>query len=325
MSMPLVFDATLALSLVVLAWAGLRARNLFTGIVIFVLFGLLIAIAWVRLYAPDIALAEAAIGSGLTGALLMAALGRFESRPGIREPIASASRTSTIINACLTMAVFALLATCVIQAPPTAAGLGPLARAAIAPTGIGNPVTSVVLDLRGYDTMLEIGVLLLALLGLRSIHPDLRLNPEFLQDPADPLLSAMIRLFTPVVVTFAGYTMWVGADAPGGAFQAGAMLGGVGVMVLLSAIPFTPALRQPLWRVGAACGFTVYTLSAACLVFEGALLQYPQALRKYIMLLIESACTLSIAITLLTLFAGCGLMGKREPTSRNHRQAEAPS
>jgi uncharacterized MnhB-related membrane protein len=35
------------------------------------------ALAWVRLAAPDVALAEAAIGAGLTGALLMAALARL--------------------------------------------------------------------------------------------------------------------------------------------------------------------------------------------------------------------------------------------------------
>jgi len=35
------------------------------------------ALDWVRLAAPDVALAEAAIGAGLTGALLMAALARL--------------------------------------------------------------------------------------------------------------------------------------------------------------------------------------------------------------------------------------------------------
>ena len=38
------------------------------------------AMAWIRLDAPDIALAEAAIGAGLTGALLLAAWARLISR-----------------------------------------------------------------------------------------------------------------------------------------------------------------------------------------------------------------------------------------------------
>ena len=37
------------------------------------------ALAWVRLSAPDVALAEAALGSGVTGALLLAALNRLQS------------------------------------------------------------------------------------------------------------------------------------------------------------------------------------------------------------------------------------------------------
>jgi hypothetical protein len=41
----------------------------------FIVFGLLMTLAWARLQAPDIALAEAAIGAGLTGALLLDALG----------------------------------------------------------------------------------------------------------------------------------------------------------------------------------------------------------------------------------------------------------
>jgi energy-converting hydrogenase B subunit D len=47
--------------------------------VLFIAFGLLMALAWVRLGAPDVALAEAAIGAGLTGALLMAALVRLQN------------------------------------------------------------------------------------------------------------------------------------------------------------------------------------------------------------------------------------------------------
>jgi energy-converting hydrogenase B subunit D len=49
-------------------------------VVQFIVFGLLMALAWARLQAPDIALAEAAIGAGLTGALLLDALGTLPAR-----------------------------------------------------------------------------------------------------------------------------------------------------------------------------------------------------------------------------------------------------
>jgi len=71
-----VLDGTLILALLWLAWRALSSPDLFTAIVLFIAFGLMMALAWVRLQAPDIALAEAAIGAGLTGALLLAALAR---------------------------------------------------------------------------------------------------------------------------------------------------------------------------------------------------------------------------------------------------------
>lgn len=71
------FDGMLAIALLWLAWRALRSPDLFTAIVLFIAFGLVMALAWVRLQAPDVALAEAAIGAGLTGALLLAALARL--------------------------------------------------------------------------------------------------------------------------------------------------------------------------------------------------------------------------------------------------------
>ncbi len=77
MNVFLVFDATLALALLGLAWGLLASRDLFRAVILFIAFGFLMALAWVRLRAPDIALVEAAIGAGLTGALLLDALRQF--------------------------------------------------------------------------------------------------------------------------------------------------------------------------------------------------------------------------------------------------------
>ncbi len=70
-------DGLLALGIVGLALGALLTRDLFKGVVLFVGMGLLMALAWVRLNAPDLALAEAAIGAGLGGALLLAAVRRL--------------------------------------------------------------------------------------------------------------------------------------------------------------------------------------------------------------------------------------------------------
>ncbi|MBB1381245.1 Na(+)/H(+) antiporter subunit B [Shewanella frigidimarina] len=72
------FDSLLVIGLFYLAWQALASPDMFKSIVLFISFGLLMALAWVRLNAPDIALAEAAIGAGLTGALLLAAYARLK-------------------------------------------------------------------------------------------------------------------------------------------------------------------------------------------------------------------------------------------------------
>ena len=73
------FDILLGLGLLWLAWRALTSPDLFKAIVLFITFGLLMALAWVRLDAPDIALAEAGIGAGLTGALLLAAFAKLRT------------------------------------------------------------------------------------------------------------------------------------------------------------------------------------------------------------------------------------------------------
>jgi len=71
MTANLVLDGVLTAMVLWVAWAALSRRDLFRSIVLFIAFGMLLSLAWVRLGAPDVALAEAAIGAGLTGALLL--------------------------------------------------------------------------------------------------------------------------------------------------------------------------------------------------------------------------------------------------------------
>lgn len=73
-------DGVLGMTLLWLAARLLSSPDLFRAVVLFISFGLVLSLAWVRLDAPDIALAEAAIGAGLTGALLLSALARLERR-----------------------------------------------------------------------------------------------------------------------------------------------------------------------------------------------------------------------------------------------------
>lgn len=74
------FDVLLALALLWSAVRALTVSDLFRAVVLFIVFGLLMALAWARLDAPDIALAEAAIGAGLAGALLLDTVGHLRAK-----------------------------------------------------------------------------------------------------------------------------------------------------------------------------------------------------------------------------------------------------
>jgi energy-converting hydrogenase B subunit D len=76
-----IVEGFLGLMILCLAWQSLASKEPIRAVAMFVAMGLLIAIVWVRLDAPDVAIAEAAIGAGLTGALLLITIRRQRPRP----------------------------------------------------------------------------------------------------------------------------------------------------------------------------------------------------------------------------------------------------
>lgn len=82
MTFAIAMDLLLAGALLWSALSILTTRRLDRAIVLFIAFGLLMALAWARLLAPDIGIAEAAIGAGLAGALLLDALGALRGSGG---------------------------------------------------------------------------------------------------------------------------------------------------------------------------------------------------------------------------------------------------
>lgn len=75
----LALDALLGAATLAVAVLALFHRRIFACVVLFVVYGLLLALIWLRLEAPDVALAEAAIGAGITGALLIGTLWRLSA------------------------------------------------------------------------------------------------------------------------------------------------------------------------------------------------------------------------------------------------------
>lgn len=289
-------DGTLGLSLLALAVAVLHARSLYASIVLFIALGLLLAITWARLGAPDLALAEAAIGAGLTGALLLGALSHARPEEAVPRAL-SAQKISAAVFAAL---VLALLFSAVWTLDEGPLPLPALVQEHQRDSGVAHPVTAVLLNFRAWDTLLELLVVLFALLGLRQLRP----APMIIPAPW-PLLLAWSRVLAPLTVLVGGYLLWRGTSAPGGAFQAGALLAAGAVVLRLNGL--LPALGWHQWPVRALVlmGVTLFlTVAAATAWFGDGWLTYPTDWNTALIVAIEVAATLSIAATLTLLVVG---------------------
>lgn len=168
-------------------------------------------------------------------------------------------------------------------------------------SGVDNPVTAVLLNFRGYDTLLELAVLTAALAGVWSLGratPTLALRPS-------PVLVGLLRVLGPLFPLICGYLLWAGASQPGGAFQAGAVLATSAVLYVLLAREAGPRLPEMPMRVAAVAGVGVFlAVGLAAMAAGGSFLEYPRALSKTLILAIETAAMISIAVILAGLFLG---------------------
>lgn len=305
-------DALLALTLLWLGWQVLTSRDLFMEIVFFIAFGLVMALSWVRLEAPDVALAEAAVGAGLTGALFLGALSRLErlgetatadsdaGNPGSSSPARPRFGMRLLLGGL--SAVFLVgLGASVLSLPGEAPGLSLQVAQNLDVSGVGNPVTAVLLNFRAYDTLLEKGVLFLAIVAVWSLTA----APEEPVSPPGSVLKALVRLLLPIMLLVASYLLWVGAHAPGGAFQAGAVLAAATVLALLSGRSVKLTWQGWPLRVVLSLGLAVFVAAGLAVMFAGyRFLEYPPTQAGNFILLIEVTATLSIGVTLAALFLG---------------------
>ncbi len=198
----------------------------------------------------------------------------------------------------------AVLVWAVMSLPEPAPGLGDRVRAELHRSGVESSVTAVLLNFRGYDTLLEIGVLLLAAIGCLALRGGRPPGPFLLVSPAGPVLSALTHVLVPLMVMVSGYLFWAGEHAPGGAFQAGAVLGAAGVLLLLGEKISPHALPEALQRGLLGAGFAVFLLIAAGVMTGGrSFLEYPPGWAGSLIVFLEAVLTVSIGLTLMTLFA----------------------
>jgi multisubunit Na+/H+ antiporter MnhB subunit len=300
----------IGLAILILAAATwtIAARDAFAAVIGFVFYGLLLTLVWMSLSLVDVALTEAAIGSGVTGILLLGAAARLrvaEKTMAAERPGAAHHLMAALFSALVTVG----LATVVLVLPNPAPTLAPAAAAANLPAiGLGNPVTAVLLAYRALDTLLEKAVLVVALIGVWSLTPDhLWGGQPGVRRRADrgDVLVLLAQLLPPVGVIIGIYIVWVGADDPGGAFQGGTILAAMWILTIIAGIADTPPINRPWLRLVLVAGPAVFLgVGLAGFIVPGAFLAYPTSFAKPLIVTIEAAMTLSIAATLGLLVAG---------------------
>ena len=212
-------------------------------------------------------------------------------------------RRIRVVPLLVSLVLFAVVTRAVLALPTSAEGLSGAMTAGATANGIKNVVTAVLLDFRGYDTLLEIAVLMLATVAVLSLRAEPDALSRRITGAAGPVLGALTRAFVPIMIVVAGHLVWIGSSGPGGAFQGGAVLGAAGILLALS------GYARPRWSVGRpmrwilAVGLLTFIGVALLPLFgDGTLLQYPDASRKDLLLLIEVLLTLSIGASLTSLF-----------------------
>lgn len=194
-----------------------------------------------------------------------------------------------------------LLALTMLDLPAPQVRLAEQVQAYLPASGVEHPVTAVLLNFRGYDTLLEIAVLFLALLGVLLARGEQ--NAESRIGASPPLLLQwMARLTSPLMILVAGYLLWAGAHRPGGAFQAGSVLAAGMVLLYLSGILKAWASLTLVLRLWATGGFLVFLCVGAALLSQGSLLQFPPSSAGMLILLIETGLTVSLGLVLAGLF-----------------------
>ncbi|WP_233800598.1 monovalent cation/H+ antiporter subunit A [Paraburkholderia sp. HP33-1] len=187
--------------------------------------GLLVSLAFVRFSAPDLALTQISV-EVVTILLLVLAVYFLPALQSAVEPLPVRLR-----NGVLALAGGAMLGgvTYKIMTSAPVAGIAPYFLANALPGSGGHNVVNVILvDFRGFDTMVEISVLVVAGLAVKALLRGLRLkSPDAGPDgrpwssQSHPLMLAILaRLMLPLTMLVAVFVFLRGHNLPGGGFIA---------------------------------------------------------------------------------------------------------
>ncbi|WP_043311811.1 monovalent cation/H+ antiporter subunit A [Pseudomonas sp. ML96] len=223
-------DPFTGLGMLVLALSGVLAavlhRQRLVALLILGVGGMLVALAFARFSAPDLALTQLVV-EVVTIILLMLAMYYLPSRTPAESSLPRILRDLLIAGGCGLMV--AVLAYAVLTRPYDGGIAQFFLANSISGGGGTNAVNVILVDFRGFDTLGEITVLAIAAVGIFAMLDGLRLfHPTC--DPQgrrwawskNPLiLMTLSRLLLPLALLISAFIFLRGHNLPGGGFIAG--------------------------------------------------------------------------------------------------------
>jgi len=315
-----VFGLFLLSLLVITAVAIVRAEDLFSAVMLSSIFSLLMAANFFVLDAADVALTEAAVGAGVATVLLLGALALTPARerPGRgRSWLVMATVAANVL-----IILYATLHVPRLGDPdaPVHQHVAPwyLENTAIY-MDIPNVVTAVLASFRGYDTLGEVFVILIAGIGVLFILSAGR--PQLLDRQPRARRSVGLkhhlipevvsRLLIPFIVLFGLYVQFHGEYGPGGGFQAGAIV--AAAMILYAVIEGERAALQLLppgllYALSLGGALLYGLVGVICMLLGGTFLDYsvlaanPVIGQQIGIVVIELGVGVSVTGVLLTIY-----------------------
>lgn len=292
----MMIDILLCIMLLIVLGSLFFVKRVEDGIVLFLFIGLVMCLIWLRLDAIDVALVEAIVGTALLTAVMLTLL----QSHAVNESESGKPLPSLLLYLSLGGAGAWLMYQIFLQAETALGEAGVLTFERLDESGIEAAVTAVLLNFRGYDTLLEIVVLYLGWMCVSVLSKDP--HTEFLYRIPASFMRARLALVVVPVSLFAFYILFQGFTSHGGAFHAGAMLAGAAMLLVVSEQNvqhrWLQRIAPLLWL-----GFGVFiALGISGHLVEGTFLNYPKSMQSDLIFFLELVLTFSIGVLLFKTF-----------------------
>jgi len=317
----------------VVAFAIIKMKDLFSVIMLLGIYGLLSASFFVAMDAVDVAFTEAAVGAGISTLLILLVItmtGRSENT----------TRHKPLLALLVVVFTGALLIYGTLDMPYFGSADAPInnhvapryINGSMEEIGIPNIVTSVLASYRAFDTFGEVVVIFTAgigVLALLSVVP----RPEDSKKitPVNDsmheqylVIRVVTKILLPFILLFALYVQFHGDFGPGGGFQAGVIFSAAIILytMLFGLNTARKVMNQSVVQLIAAMGVLLYAcVGVVSLLNGGNFFDYnvlsndPVAGQHLGVLLIEWGVGCTVASVMIIIFFS--FAGRREMQQHN--------